>query len=162
MSYEQKLARLGYTLTPVTLDAGRLLHATRVGNLVYTSGQIPALDGTSIKGKVGGDLTLEEGREAARICTINCLRAIQTVIGSLDAVTRIIKILGMVNVAPGFDQTPAVIDACSDLLIDVFGNAGKHARSAVGLTVPLNFAVEIEMIAEFQGVAATQFGALPQ
>jgi enamine deaminase RidA (YjgF/YER057c/UK114 family) len=161
VSYENKLAKLGYTLTPVTLDAGRLLHAIRVGTLVYTSGQVPVLDGISIKGKVGGDLTLEEGREAARICTINCLRAIYTVIGSLDSITRIVKILGMVNVAPGFDQTPAVIDACSDLLIDVFGNTGKHARSAVGLTIPLNFAVEIEMIAEFQGVAATQFGALP-
>jgi enamine deaminase RidA (YjgF/YER057c/UK114 family) len=154
VTFEQKLARLGYTLTPIAPDAGPVLHATCVGNVIYTSGQIPVLDGIPIKGKVGGDLTVEEGREAARICTVNCLRAIHMVIGSLN-------IFGMVNVAPGFDQSTAVIDACSDLLIDVFGNAGRHTRSAVGLTIPLNFAVEIAMIAEFTGAAATHFRALP-
>jgi enamine deaminase RidA (YjgF/YER057c/UK114 family) len=150
VSYEKTLAGQGYTLAPLDLDAGRLLHATRSGNMVYTSGQVPVLDDRSIKGKVGGDLTIEEAQEAARLCTINCLRAVRSLAGSLDLIARIVKVFGMVNVAPGFDQTPAVIDACSDLLISVFGEAGKHARSAIGMTIPLNFAVEIEMIVELR------------
>lgn len=156
MSYEQRLKELGYVLSPVNLDAGRLLQATQSGNMLYTSGQVPVLAERSVKGKVGTDLTLEEAREAARICTINCLRAVRSLAGSLEAVARVVKVFGMVNVAPGFDQTPAVIDACSDLLIDIFGDAGKHARSAVGLTIPLNFAVEIEMIVELRTVAFEQ------
>jgi enamine deaminase RidA (YjgF/YER057c/UK114 family) len=93
-------------------------------------------------------LTVEEGYEAARLATLNCLQAIKTVAGSLDNVARIVKVFGMVNVAPGFDNTPGVIHGCSDLLREVFGQAGLHARSAIGLTVPLNYAVEIEIIAE--------------
>jgi enamine deaminase RidA (YjgF/YER057c/UK114 family) len=162
VTHEEKLAAFGFTLTPLTLDAGRLLHATFSGNLVFTSGQVSIWDGKTIKGKVGADVSLDQAREAARICTVNCLRAIKSLVGSLDRITRIVKILGMVNVAPGFDQTPAVIDACSELLIDVFGEAGKHARSAVGMTIPLNFAVEIEMIAEVQRTAEQEFQMLPQ
>lgn len=156
MSYEKALAEQGYTLAPLTLDAGRLQQATRSGNLVFTSGQVPVLDDRSIKGKVGSDLTIDEAREAARICTLNCLRAVRSLAGSLDRINRIVKIFGMVNVAPGFDQTPSVIDASSDLLIAVFGETGKHARSAVGMTIPLNFAVEIEMIVELRGEADQQ------
>jgi len=159
---EEKLASLGYSVTPLILDAGLLLHATRSGNLVYTSGQVSVRDDLAIKGKVGADLNLEQAREAARFCTLNCLRAIKSLVGSLDRVARIVKILGMVNVAAGFDQTPAVIDAGSELLIDIFGEAGKHARSAVGMTVPFNFAVEIEMIAEIHRTAEQEFQMLPQ
>lgn len=148
MSYESKLQEMGYTIEPVPLDAGRLMHAVRSGNLIYTSGQVSRWGEKAIKGKVGGDVSVEEGYEAARFSALNCLRAVKTLVGSLDNVTQIVKVLGMVNVAPGFDNTPDVIHGCSDLLIEVFGDAGRHARSAVGMTIPVNFAVEVEMIVE--------------
>lgn len=150
MSFEAKLKEMGYTLKPIELNAGRLMLAVRTGNLVYTSGQVPNRDGRAIKGKVGQDVSVEEGYEAAKLATLNCLESIRTVVGSLDNVVRIVKVFGMVNVAPNFDDTPAVIHGCSDLLIELFGEAGRHARSAIGLTVPHNWAVEIEIIAEVQ------------
>jgi len=148
MSYEAKLKEMGYTIEPIELDAGRLMHAVQTGNLIYTSGQVPNRDGKMIKGKVGQDVSVEEGYEAAKLATLNCLSAIKTLAGSLDNVVQVVKVFGMVNTAPDFDNTPAVIHGCSDLLIEVFGDAGRHARSAIGLTVPVNFAVEIEMIVE--------------
>lgn len=148
MSYEAKLKEMGYTIEPVPLDNGKFVLAARTGNLVYTAGCVPNWEGKSIKGKVGSDLTVEEGYEAARLATLSCLQAIKSVVGSLDNIVRIVKVFGMVNVAPGFDNTPGVIHGCSDLLREVFGEAGLHARSAIGLTVPFNHAVEIELIAE--------------
>lgn len=150
MSYEAKLKEMGYTLDPIELDNGKFVLAVQTGNLIFTSGCVPAWDGKVIKGKIGGDLTVEEGYEAAKLCTLNCLQAIKTVAGSLDRIMRIVKVFGMVNVAPGFDNTPGVIHGCSDMLREVFGEAGHHARSAIGLTVPFNFAVEIEMIVEVE------------
>jgi enamine deaminase RidA (YjgF/YER057c/UK114 family) len=120
----------------------------RTGNLVFTSGNVSTWGEKTIKGKVGRDLTVEEGYEGARFAALNCLRAIKTVTGSLDNIVRLIKVFGMVNVAPDFDNTPGVIHGCSDLLREVFGEVGHHARSAIGLTVPFNYAVEIELIAE--------------
>ena len=148
MSFEAKLRELGYTVEPIELNAGRLMHAVRTGNLIYTSGQVSRWGDREIKGKVGRDLSLEEGYEAARFSALNCLSAVKALAGSLDNVVRFVKVLGMVNVAPEFDNTPGVIHGCSDLLIEVFGDAGRHARSAVGMTLPLNFAVEIEMVVE--------------
>lgn len=148
MSYEAKLKEMGYTLEPVELDNGKFVLATQTGNLIYTAGCVPVWGDIVVKGKVGADLTVEEGYEAAKLCTLNCLQAIKTVAGSLDNVTKIVKVLGMVNVAPGFDDTPGVIHGCSDMLREIFGEAGLHARSAVGMTIPYNFAVEIEMIVE--------------
>ena len=148
MSYEAKLQELGYTLKSVKLDNGKFVLAAQTGNLVFTSGSVPVWDGKEYKGKIGDDLTVEEGYDAARLATLNCLQAIKNVVGSLDNVVRIVKVFGMVNVAPGFDNTPGVIHGCSDLLREVFGEAGLHARSAIGLTVPFNYAVEIEIIAE--------------
>lgn len=148
MSYEARLREMGYVLEPVELNAGKLMHAVRTGNLIYTSGQVSRWGDQEIKGKVGDDLTPEQGYEAARLSALSCLRAIKTLAGSLDDVVQIVKVLGMVNVAPGFDGTPGVINGCSDLLLEVFGTAGQHARSAVGMTLPLNYAVEIEMIVE--------------
>jgi enamine deaminase RidA (YjgF/YER057c/UK114 family) len=148
MGYEAKLKELGYTIAPIDLNAGKIMHAVRTGNLIYTSGQVSRWDGREIKGKVGRDLSLEEGYEAARFSALSCLRAIKTLAGSLDNVVQVVKVLGMVNVAPDFDNTPGVIHGCSDLLLQVFGEAGRHARSAVGMTLPLNYAVEIEMIVE--------------
>jgi enamine deaminase RidA (YjgF/YER057c/UK114 family) len=149
MSYEAKLRELGYNVEPVELNAGKIMHAVRTGNLIYTSGQVSRWGGQEIKGKLGGDLSVEQGYEAARLSALSALAAIKTLAGgSLDNVVQIVKVLGMVNVAPGFDNTPAVIHGCSDLLLEAFGEAGRHARSAVGMTIPLNYAVEIEIIAE--------------
>ena len=148
MSYEAKLKKLGYDVQPVDLDTGRFVHAVRTGNLIYTSGQVSAWDGVEIRGKLGQDLTVEEGYEAARMSALNALAAVKTLAGSLDNVARVVKVLGMVNVGPDFNDTPGVIHGCSDLLLEVFGEAGRHARSAVGMTIPFDFAVEVEMIVE--------------
>jgi enamine deaminase RidA (YjgF/YER057c/UK114 family) len=148
MSYEAKLRELGYTIEPIDLNAGKFMHAVRTGNLIYTAGQVSRWGDREVKGKLGRDLSVEEGYEAARFSALSCLRAIKTLAGSLDSVVQVVKVLGMVNAAPEFDNTPGVIHGCSDLLLEVFGEAGRHARSAVGMTLPLNFAVEIEMIVE--------------
>jgi enamine deaminase RidA (YjgF/YER057c/UK114 family) len=148
MSYEAKLRELGYTIEPIDLNAGKIMHAVRTGNLIYTSGQVSRWGDREIKGRLGRDLSVEQGYEAARFSALSCLRAIKSLAGSLDNVAQFVKVLGMVNAAPDFDNTPAVIHGCSDLLLEVFGPAGRHARSAVGMTLPLNYAVEIEMIVE--------------
>jgi len=148
MSYEAKLKEMGYDVQPVEMNTGRFLHAVRTGNLIYTSGQVSAWDGVEIRGKLGQDLTVEEGYEAARMSALNALAAVKTLAGSLDNVARVVKVLGMVNVGPGFNDTPGVIHGCSDLLLEVFGDAGRHARSAVGMTIPFDFAVEVEIIVE--------------
>jgi enamine deaminase RidA (YjgF/YER057c/UK114 family) len=146
--YEDKLIALGYTLEPVELASGRLMRAVRSGNLIFTSGQTSGWGDRQIKGQVGGDLTVEQGYQAAQLATVNALRAVKSLAGGLAQIVQIVKVLGLVNVAPGFNETPAVIHGCSDLLLDVFGEAGRHARSAIGVVVPLNFAVEIELVAE--------------
>lgn len=148
MSYEAKLTELGYTVDAGDLDSGRFMRAVRTGNLVYTAGAVSAWAGEEIKGKVGQDLAIEDGYKAARLATLAALRAVKSLIGSLDNVVRVVKVLGMVNVAPGFDATPDVIHGCSDLLLEVFGESGRHARSAVGMTIPYNYAVEVELIVE--------------
>ena len=153
MSHEQKAKELGYNIPSAEQVEGKPLKAIRTGNLVYTSGQLSIHNGQDIKGKVGEDLTIEEGYEAAKYATLNCLSAIKTKIGSLDKIKKVVKVLGMVNVGPNFNDNPsnntsAVINGCSDLLREIFGDAGKHTRSAVGMTLPRNYAVEIEMIVE--------------
>jgi enamine deaminase RidA (YjgF/YER057c/UK114 family) len=151
MSYAAKLKEMGYEIEPVEMFNGKFAHAVRTGNLVYTSGQVSRWGDREIKGKIGADLTVEQGYEAARYAALNCLRAVHTAAGSVDKITRVVKVLGMVNVAPGFNDTPGVIHGCSDLLNQVFGDAGQHARSAVGMTIPFDYAVEIEMVFEVQG-----------
>jgi enamine deaminase RidA (YjgF/YER057c/UK114 family) len=148
MSFEQKLADMGYIIEPIKLDTGKFLQAVRTGKLIFTSGQIPSWGDKTIKGKVGTEVSVEQGYEAARLCTLNNFRAIKTACESLDNIVRFVKIFGMVNTAPGFDNTPGIINGCSDLIREVFGDIGHHARSAVGMTIPLNWAVEIEMVVE--------------
>ena len=115
---------------------------------LHVGGHGPVNGDQIVRGKVGSDLTLEQGREAARITGLSILATMQAELGSLDRVERLIKVFGMVNVAPGFNRTPAVIDGCSDLMVEVFGEAGRHTRSAVGLAeLPFDIAVEIELIA---------------
>ena len=146
----QRLSELGYDYEPASLEILTFHSATRIGNLVFTSGQIPLLNGVAIKGKVGKDIGIEEAKKAAEICAYNCLRAAGAVV-DIESVKRVVKVLGMVNVAEGFDQTSEVINGASEFLQKVFGENGYHARSAVGVALPANFAVEVEMIMEVDG-----------
>jgi enamine deaminase RidA (YjgF/YER057c/UK114 family) len=147
---EQRLTELGIVLPEVRSPAGAYVPAVRTGNLVFLSGAGPlGADGEMVIGKVGRDVDLEHAAHGARLVGLQLLAALRHEIGSLDKVTRIVKLLGMVNCAPGFNATPAVIDGCSKLLLDVFGDAGKHARSAVGQAeLPFDISVEIEMVVE--------------
>lgn len=141
----KKLAELGYTYEPAPLKILTFHSATRVGNLVFTSGQIPLLGDKAIKGKVGADIDLETAKKAAEICAFNCLRAAGAVV-DVESVTRVVKVFGMVNVAEGFDKTSEVINGASEFVQKVFGEKGGHARSAVGMVLPGNWAVEVEMV----------------
>jgi enamine deaminase RidA (YjgF/YER057c/UK114 family) len=119
--------------------------------LIYVGGHGPIGGAEIIHGKVGADLSLDDGRRAARMTALSLLATMQAELGDLDRIARIVKVFGMVNVAPGFNQTPAVIDGCSDLLVEVFGEAGRHTRSAAGLAeLPFDIAVEIELIARLR------------
>lgn len=153
MGADERLVELGITL-PMPFDpVANYVPAVRSGNLLYLSGLGPlSKDGLLITGKVGSEVLLPEAREAARLVALGLLSTVRDELGSLNRVSRIVKILGMVNCAPGFNQMPAVIDGCSDLLMDVFGpSVGAHARSAVGMAeLPFDIPVEIEMIVEFQ------------
>lgn len=144
MSYEAKLAELGYVLDPLELEMGRLVHAIRVGNLVQTSGQVSRLGKVEVIGKVGTDLTVEQGYEGAKLSALGCLRAAKSLLGSLDEIVRVVRVTGMVNVAPGFTDTPGVVHGASDLFLEVFGDAGRHTRSAIGVQLPFDFAVVVE------------------
>ena len=139
---------LGIRLPNVFPPAGNYVGCVVDDGLAYVGGHGP-IDGTDIVlGKVGGELTLEDGRRAARMTALSILATLAAELGDLDRVERVIKVFGMVNVAPGFHQMPAVIDGCSDLLVEVFGEAGRHTRTAVGLAeLPFGIAVEIELIA---------------
>ena len=150
MSVEDKMKELGLSLPETPKPAAAYIPAKRVGNLVYTSGQGPLIGGSpKYQGKVGADLTIEEGKKAAEITALNCLSAIKSVIGDLDKVVEIVKLLGFVNSAPGFNQQPQVINGASELLEKLFGEKGKHARSAIGTSdLPFDIPVEIEMIVE--------------
>lgn len=149
---EAELQKLGIT-PPTQPGSGMVIGAVRVGNLIFLSGHGPDKpDGTQIVGKVGADLTLEEGQEAARLTAIALLKTLKAQVGSFDKVKRIVKVLGMVNSAPDFTQQPQVINAFSELMVAAFGQErGSHARSAVGMAgLPSGIAVEIEMIVEVE------------
>lgn len=152
MSAERRITELGLSLPPPPKPAANYVSAVRTGSLLYLAGHGPlGLDGKPVLlGKVGRELSLEQGYDAARQTALNCLATIRSELGSLDRVKRIVKVLGMVNAASDFTRTPQVINGFSDLLIDVFGPAiGAHARSAVGMaTLPQGIPVEIEVILE--------------
>ncbi len=149
MGATTRLRELGIVLPPVLAPAGSYEPCVLVGSTLHVGGHGPVDGDTVIRGKVGSDLDLTAARQAARMTGLSILATMQEELGDLDRVERIVKVFGMVNVAPGFDQTPAVIDGCSDLLLEVFGDAGRHTRSAVGLAeLPFGIAVEIELIAE--------------
>lgn len=149
---EERIAALGHTLPPMGSPVGSYVKHVRVGNLLYLSGSGPDQPGyVSPKGKVGATVTLEQANEAARYTGLNLLAAAKDALGSLDRVRRVVKVLGMVNSAPDFGDQPKVINGCSDLFVAVFGDAGRHARSAVGfVSLPGQIPVEIEVIFEVE------------
>lgn len=150
MTPEQKLSELGLELPEVVAPVGAYLPTVRTGNLVYTSGQVPLVGGKLERtGKLGADLDVEEGQAQARICAINALAALKAEVGDLSKVRRIVKAVVFVASEPGFTAQPQVANGASELLAEVFGEAGKHARSAVGVAaLPLDAPVEVELIAE--------------
>jgi enamine deaminase RidA (YjgF/YER057c/UK114 family) len=150
MSAEQKLKELGLMLPQPPKPVANYVPAVKTGNLLFISGHGPYDDGnTKISGKVGRELTMEEGYQAARNVTLNCLATVKAAVGDLDKVKRVVKLLGMVNCTEDFKDQPKVINGCSDLLVAIFDEAGKHARSAVGMqALPNQIPVEIEMILE--------------
>ena len=150
MTIEDRLHELGIELSEAFPPAGKYVGAVQAGSLVFLSGAGPVRpDGTFVTGKVGRDVDLDEAKEAARLTALQLLAVLRAELGSLDRVARVVKTLGMVNCAPGFNQTPAVIDGCSELLIEVFGEAGRGARSAVGMAeLPFDISVEIELVVE--------------
>jgi enamine deaminase RidA (YjgF/YER057c/UK114 family) len=149
MNATQRLAELGIELPPVVPPVAAYIPAVRTGNLVYTSGQVPMQNGKLPQaGKVGGEVSPEEGKALARLCALNALAAVHSLVG-IDSVTRVVKVVGFVASAPGFHGQPGVINGASELLGEVFGDAGKHARSAVGVAeLPIDAPVEVEIIVE--------------
>lgn len=147
---EEKLKQSGITLPAPQKPVASYVNAVRTGNLIFLAGKGPTNpDGTNTTGKVGKDLTIEQGYAAARLTGINQLAVLKAELGSLDKVKRIVKVLGMVNCTPDFTDQPKVINGFSDLMVEIFGDKGKHARSAVGMNaLPFNIAVEVEMVVE--------------
>ncbi|WP_432834387.1 RidA family protein [Dactylosporangium sp. CA-092794] len=144
-----RLAELGITVPAVVPPAAAYIPAVQTGNYVYVSGQLPLVDGTlSATGLVGGEVTPEQAKQAARTCAVNILAAVEGLVG-LGRVVKVVKLLGFVASSPGFTAQPAVVNGASELLAEVFGEAGRHARSAVGVAaLPFNAPVEVEAILE--------------
>ena len=149
---EAKLIELGYPLPVVAKPVAAYVPSVVTGNLCFTSGQLPFVDGAlPMTGKVGRDVSAEDAKDLARLCALNALAALKLAIGDLDRVTRIVKVVGFVSVVPEFTAIPGVINGASEFIGEVFGEVGSHARSAVGVpALPLDSAVELEIIAEFQ------------
>jgi len=152
MSIDNKLKELGISLKAPPSPVANYIPVQQTGNLIYLSGQGPRNEnGEFITGKIGSDITSEEAYDLARNTAINLLSAMNAYLGSLDRVSKIVKVLGMVNAVQDFTDHPKVINGCSDLFVEVFGEKGKHARSAVGMgSLPNNMAVEIEIIVEIE------------
>ena len=150
---EKKIVELtGLPFPPVTAPIGSYVPALQVGDLVFTSGQIPMKAGKLLAtGKIGKELTEDQGAELSKICVYNCLNAVKSVIGDLEKIERVVKLTAFVNSAPGFYSQPKVANGASDFLLAIFGEKGKHARAAVGVAeLPLNAPVEIELIAQIK------------
>ena len=153
MSVKEKLAALGLTLPTVAAPVAAYVPAVKTGNLVFTAGQLPVVDGKLVlTGKVGSDVTPENAKKMAEICALNALAAI-SLVTDIDQIEKIVRVGGFVNGIPGFVAIPAVVNGASELLIKLFGDVnGKHARTAVGVAeLPLNAPVEIEMVVQLKG-----------
>jgi enamine deaminase RidA (YjgF/YER057c/UK114 family) len=153
MSAEQRLKELGLTLPPPPAPAGNYMPFRLAGNLLFLSGVAPRrADGTMVTGKVGAEINAAAGYEAAKLCGLNLLTNMQGAAGSLDRVDTVLKVLGMVNAVPTFTEHPNVINGCTDLFVQVFGDNGRPARSAVGMgSLPFNISVEVEAIVLLKG-----------
>jgi enamine deaminase RidA (YjgF/YER057c/UK114 family) len=152
MSIQSKLAELGLTLPPAALPVAAYVPAVRTGNLVFTAGQLPLVDGKiPFVGKVGSDVTPEQAKDMAQICALNALAAI-SLVADIDQIERVVRVGGFVNGVPGFVAIPQVINGASELLIKLFGEVnGKHARTAIGVAeLPLNAPVEVEMVVQLK------------
>jgi enamine deaminase RidA (YjgF/YER057c/UK114 family) len=153
MSIKEKLASLGLTLPTAAAPVAAYVPAVKTGNLVFTAGQLPVIDGKLVKeGKVGGDVTPEDAKKMAEICVLNALAAV-SLVTDIDQIEKVVRVGGFVNGVPGFVAIPAVVNGASELLIKLFGEVnGKHARTAVGVAeLPLNAPVEIEMVVQLKG-----------
>jgi enamine deaminase RidA (YjgF/YER057c/UK114 family) len=152
MSFEKKVQELGLTLPEAPKPVAAYVPGVKVDKFIYTSGQIPFVNGElKYKGKVGKDVTPEDAYEAAKVCALNCLGVVKSLAGSLDNVEKIVKVVGFVNSAAGFNQQPQVINGASELLGEIFGEAGAHARSAVGVNeLPMDATCEVELIVKIK------------
>lgn len=150
--FEEKILELGLVVPEAPKPLAAYIPALAVNNLVFTAGQLPLVNGElKHKGKVGFNLTADEAKTAAEFCALNCLSVVKSVIGSLDKIERIVKLTCFINSADGFTGQPAVANGASELMVKIFGDAGKHARSAVGVNeLPMDAAVEVEMIVQFK------------
>lgn len=152
MSAERRLSELGLMLPPPTKPLGNYVPFRIGGSLLFLSGVGPRTADGAVTGKVGTDLSVEQGYEAARLCGLNLLANMRAAVGSLDRIDTVLKVFGMVNAAPDFAQHPEVINGCTDLFVQVFGDAGRPARSAIGMgSLPRNIAVEVEAIVLLAG-----------
>jgi len=149
---ENKLINMNLMLPDIPIPLAAYIPAKQTGNLVFTAGQLPMVNGELItKGLLGQDVEIEDAKNAARICTLNALAAIKGVIGDLDRIKQVVRVVGYVASFPTFTQQPAIVNGASELLLEIFGEKGKHARSAVGMAVlPLNASVEIELTVEVE------------
>jgi len=152
MSYEKKLREIGITLPEPPAPVAAYVPGVKVEKYIYTAGQIPVIDGElKYKGKVDKEVSVEDAYEAAKICVLNCLSIVKSLAGSLDNVEQIVKVVGFVNSSDDFIQQPKVINGASELLGQVFGDAGAHARSAVGVNqLPMNATCEVELVAKLK------------
>jgi enamine deaminase RidA (YjgF/YER057c/UK114 family) len=147
---EERLLGLGLTLPQVAAPVAAYVPAVRAGSFVFTAGQVPFVDGVlPMTGKVGDEVTPDAAADLARVCALNALAAVRSVVGELGVVRRVVKVVGYVASAPSFTGQPAVLNGASELLVAVFGDAGQHARSAVGVaSLPLDAPVEVELVVE--------------
>jgi enamine deaminase RidA (YjgF/YER057c/UK114 family) len=162
MKTEKRLKELGIDLPPASSPVANYVNAVRSGNLLFLSGKGPGYGANQVRGKVGADMTWEEAKTHARSTGLNLIAVMKAELGDLDRVRRIVKVLGMVNCTPDFSDQPKVINGCSDLFVEVFGDRGRHARSAVGMSaLPNGIPVEIECIIEIADRATTARAARP-
>lgn len=148
---EERLGEMGVTLPNLPTPLANYVPAKRVGNLVFTAGQVSAVEGRAYKGKLGATLGIDDGCAATRACAINCLAALKSVISSLDHLKQIVAVHGLVNSTQDFDGQALVMNGASDFLVDVFGEAGKHTRTAVGVAgLPMGFAASVYLLAEVE------------